>query len=48
MLKEIFKTGVWFVVLNFVCNHIWTEPVWYWWFIASINLMIASIMARND
>jgi hypothetical protein len=35
---------VWFIVLNFVCEHIWTEPVSEWWVIEIIILGISCLM----
>lgn len=43
-LLDIIRVGVWFVVLNFVGTHIWTEPVSYWWVIEIIILIISGIM----
>lgn len=44
MLIDWIKIVVWFIVLNFVCTHIWTEPKWYWWIILVVNLIISFIM----
>lgn len=41
---KIFKVVIWFIVLNFVCEHIWTEPVSYWWVIEIIILEISLLM----
>lgn len=38
---------VWFITLNFVCTHIWTEPVSYWWVIEIIILIISFLMVDN-
>ena len=35
---------VWFIVLNFVCEHIWTEPMSEWWVIEIIILGISFLM----
>lgn len=35
---------VWFIVLNFVCEHIWTEPVSEWWVIEIVILGISCLM----
>lgn len=48
MLKRGFKISVWFVVLNFVSTHIWTEPVWYWWLILGVNFIIACLMIEDQ
>ena len=47
MLKRGFKISVWFVVLNFVSTHIWTEPVWYWWLILGVNFIIAYLITKD-
>lgn len=39
-----FRIGIWFMVLNFISNHIWTEPVSYWWVIEIILLIISFLM----
>lgn len=41
---KIFRAIVWFIVLNFVAGHIWTEPVSYWWVIEIIILIISFLM----
>ena len=43
-MKELIRTMVWFMVLNFVCNNIFTAPVWYWWIIEIVILIISIIM----
>ena len=35
---------IWFIVLNFVCEHIWTEPVSEWWVIEIVILGISFLM----
>ena len=39
-----FRIGIWFMVLNFITNHIWTEPVSYWRVIEIILLIISFLM----
>lgn len=41
---KIFRIVVWFIVLNFICEHIWTEPLSYWWVIEIIILIISFLM----
>ena len=41
---KIFKVVIWFIVLNCVCEHFWTEPVSYWWVIEIIILEISLLM----
>lgn len=41
---KMFKIGIWFIVLNFVCEHIWSKPVSYWWAIEIIILIISFLM----
>jgi hypothetical protein len=41
---KVFRIGIWFIVLNFVCSHLWTEPVFYWWVIEIIILIISFLM----
>ena len=44
-MRDLFKIVVWFFVINFsICNHIWTEPVSYWWVIEIIVLIISILM----
>lgn len=44
-VRDLFKVVVWFFVINFsICNHIWTEPVSYWWVIEIIILIISILM----
>lgn len=44
---KTFRMIVWIIVLNFVCEHIWTEPVSYWWVIEIIILIISFLMVDN-
>lgn len=47
-MKNLFRTLVWFFVINFsICNIIWTEPVSYWWAIEIIVLGISILMVDN-
>ena len=41
---KIFKIVIWFIVLNCVCEHFWTEPVSYWWVIEIIILETSLLM----
>ena len=41
---KMFRIGIWFIVLNFVCELIWSEPVSYWWAIEIIILIISFLM----
>ena len=41
---KIFRIGMWFIVLNFDCEHIWSEPVSYWWIIEIVILIISFLM----
>ena len=41
---KMFRIGIWFIVLNFVCEHIWSEPVSYWWIIEIVILIISFLM----
>ena len=44
-MRDLLKVVVWFFVINFsICNHIWTEPVSYWWVIEIIVLIISILM----
>ena len=44
-MRDLIKIIVWFFVINFsICNHIWTEPVSYWWIIEIIILIISILM----
>ena len=44
-MRDLIKVIVWFFVINFsICNHIWTEPVSYWWVIEIIVLIISILM----
>ena len=44
-MRELIRIIVWFMVLNFiVCNNIFTAPVWYWWIIEIVILIISIIM----
>lgn len=44
-MKELIRTMVWFMVLNFiVANNIFIAPVWYWWIIEIVILIISIIM----
>lgn len=38
------RIGIWFMVLNFIAEQIWTEPVSYWWVIEIICLVISFLM----
>lgn len=42
-----FRTAVWFIVLNFVANQIWTTEVSYWWVIEIIIVLISLLMVYN-
>lgn len=39
-----FRIGIWFIVLNFIVDQIWTEPVSYWWVIEIILWIISFLM----
>jgi hypothetical protein len=41
---KIFRIVIWFIVLNCVCEHFWTEPVSYWWVLEIIILEISILM----
>ena len=41
---KISRAIVWFIVLNFVAEHIWIETVSYWWVIEIIILIISFLM----
>lgn len=41
---KMFRVGIWYIVLNFVCKHIWSEPVSYWWIIEVVILIISFLM----
>ncbi len=44
-MRDLLKVVVWFFVINFsICNHIWTEPVSYWWVIEIVVLIISILM----
>ena len=44
-MRDLLKVVIWFFVINFsICNHIWTEPVSYWWVIEIIVLIISILM----
>ena len=44
-MRDLLKVVVWFFVINFsICNHVWTEPVSYWWIIEIIVLIISILM----
>ena len=44
-MRNLIKVIVWFFVINFsICNHIWTDPVFYWWIIEIIILIISILM----
>lgn len=44
-MKDLIRFMVWFMVLNFiVANNIFTTPVWYWWIIEIVILIISIIM----
>ena len=39
-----FRVGIWFIVLNFIAEQFWTEPVSYWWVIEIIIWIISFLM----
>lgn len=39
-----FRIGIWFIVLNFIAEQFWTEPVSYWWVLEIIILEISILM----
>ena len=41
---KMFRIGIWVIVLNFGCEHIWSEPVSYWWIIEIVILIISFLM----
>lgn len=41
---KMFRVGIWYIVLNFVCKHIWSESVSYWWIIEVVILIISFLM----
>ena len=47
-MKELIRTMVWFMVLNFiVANNIFTAPVWYWWVIEIVIIILSVIMTER-